>query len=247
MKKLLLSLSLIATSACSQSSDVNTVSPSGENGWTPQTTAATLNTCKTMAVDSGNTQAYADSYCSCIYDTVIPRWGYSDLEHNEPAIIEALAKEGTIAQCLQVAGQPEIEAISKAASMVGMPDGFFGIRIGTAVDELRAKKPRARQESWGFVDTESLGGEAFNVTYMVTPVANTVPSISLERESSLDSYMATNAYLNDQFGPLSTPSKHGHWLLRSERVTGGIELIHVLTIEGPGTTKEKIMLSHVEK
>lgn len=248
MKNISLILLLFAMSGCNQSSDVSAARHSNENGWTPGETDEVINICKSSIIDSGKfTLDYANTYCSCIYEEIIPTWSYSELQQNEHGIIAALTDNGVVASCLQAADQQVIESGSKLAIAAGMPDGFFGVKIGATAQEVRSRKPRIREESWGFEDAEDLNGKTYNVSYAVNPFSNSVFSISLERQASQDAYMATNAYLDNEFGPLSVPVKSAPWHLRSERAAGGIKLIHVLSDSEPNITAEKIILQQANE
>lgn len=244
MKNSLVALVLVLISGCSQSSSSSIADATTEGGWTNNNMESVQSSCKQTIVQSNKfTQVYAATYCHCIFGSISSKWSYSDLQQKEASIMEALNKEGTVAKCLQDASESQSGNFSQVANAAGMPDGFFGVKLNSTIEDAKAVRPNVREGSGYLEEVAEWNGKTFNVSYEVNPISNQVFFISLERTSDKPSYMITSSELNSEFGPLPSPAKSGPWLLKSERVAGGVKLIHVLSDEGAGIMKEQIMLS----
>jgi hypothetical protein len=217
------------------------VEVSAEDGWTTRDRAAALSSCEQTA-SRLNTREYAATYCSCIFESITPRWSYSELQQKEAAIIESISKDGSLSKCLQTAGKSQSDNLAQTAKAADMPDGFFGVRLNSSAKDVKAVRPNLKENSGSLQEAAEWNGKTFDVSYAVNPFSNEVFFISMERPSDEASYLITNSELNSEFGPLSSPAKEGLWLLKSKRTAGGVELTHVLADKGAGLMEERITL-----
>lgn len=243
MKTPALILTMLLASGCNQPIAPSTANAPSDQGWPSNSRKYAQLSCEQTIVESKKYgETYANAYCQCIFEEIIPRWSYLDLQQQERNILKTLTEEGSVATCLQTAGRTQSDDASQLAKAERMPDGFFGVKLNSTVEDAKAARPNLTEGSGYLEEVADWNGKEFTVSYEVNPISNEVSFISLERPSDKASYMDTNSDLNKDFGPLTPPEKSGVWLLKSERSAGGIKLLH-----GFSNEKEIITLSNDNK
>jgi hypothetical protein len=135
-----------------------------------------------------------------------------------------------------------IEVTSRDAQSAHMPDGFFGVRLLDSPSTLQRVRPNTQKTPYGWMEMAEWKGTMFRVLYDFDAQEKYVLMITLQRPSNDNQYRQIQAQLNEEFGPLSTPSQEEEKLLYSERSAGGVVLFHSLYVNPNDVLIEQVVL-----